>query len=64
MTKTMRWLSRTALVAALVGGAACDDAISLESLADTLTIDQMMDGYHPGGPHVERALPLRVRAGG
>ncbi len=42
MTKTMRWLSRTALVAALVGGAACDDATSLESLDDTMTIDAAM----------------------
>ncbi|MGB1655896.1 MAG: hypothetical protein ACPHQP_02715 [Longimicrobiales bacterium] len=42
MTKTMRWISRTALVAVVVGGAACDDATSIESLDDTLVIDAAM----------------------
>ena len=42
MAKTMRWLSRSALVAAVVGGAACDDATSIESLEDALVIDAAM----------------------
>ena len=40
--KAMRWLSRSALILGVVGTAACDDATSIESLDDMLTIDAAM----------------------
>jgi len=42
MTKTMRWLSRSALVVGVVGVAACDDATSIENFDDALMIDAAM----------------------
>ena len=40
--KTMRWLSRGALLAVVIGVAACDDATTIQNLDDTLLIDAAM----------------------
>ena len=42
MTKTMRWLSRCVVLVGVAGMAACDEAVSVEGLEDTLLIDAAM----------------------
>ena len=42
MKKTMRWLSRSTILAVMVGVAACDDATTIENLDDPLLIDAAM----------------------
>jgi len=42
MKETMWWLSRSALLAVVMGVAACDDATTIQNLDDTLLIDAAM----------------------